>query len=170
MCCIYTIVLKKMHPHSSSKIQWIISLIPEYGLRLGSQIFIKEMTCTGLATKDGNLHEGDIILKVCSGVYCLAGTCYSCYFGVSHVIVKFTTKLEHSMDLFVYLFMLLLPFYVQINGTVTENMSLADARKLIEKSRGKLQLVVLRDRKQTLLNIPSLNDSDSEMDGEVKCG
>ncbi|NXE52315.1 ZO2 protein, partial [Casuarius casuarius] len=86
----------------------------EYGLRLGSQIFIKEMTSTGLATKDGNLHEGDIILK--------------------------------------------------INGTVTENMSLADARKLIEKSRGKLQLVVLRDRKQTLLNIPSLNDSDSEMD------
>ncbi|NWI49640.1 ZO2 protein, partial [Calyptomena viridis] len=86
----------------------------EYGLRLGSQIFIKEMTHTGLATKDGNLHEGDIILK--------------------------------------------------INGTVTENMSLSDARKLIEKSRGKLQLVVLRDRKQTLLNIPSLNDSDSEMD------
>uniref|UniRef100_A0A8C5UJ87 ZO2 protein n=1 Tax=Malurus cyaneus samueli TaxID=2593467 RepID=A0A8C5UJ87_9PASS len=86
----------------------------EYGLRLGSQIFIKEMTRTGLATKDGNLHEGDIILK--------------------------------------------------INGTVTENMSLADARKLIEKSRGKLQLVVLRDRKQTLLNIPPLNDSDSEMD------
>ncbi|XP_074935099.1 tight junction protein 2 isoform X3 [Phalacrocorax aristotelis] len=89
-------------------------LTEEYGLRLGSQIFIKEMTRTGLATKDGNLHEGDIILK--------------------------------------------------INGTVTENMSLADARKLIEKSRGKLQLVVLRDRKQTLLNIPSLNDSDSEMD------
>ncbi|XP_008164218.2 tight junction protein ZO-2 isoform X2 [Chrysemys picta bellii] len=86
----------------------------EYGLRLGSQIFIKEMTSTGLATKDGNLYEGDIILK--------------------------------------------------INGTVTENMSLADARKLIEKSRGKLQLVVLRDRKQTLLNIPSLHDSDSEIE------
>ncbi|XP_069332538.1 tight junction protein ZO-2 isoform X8 [Eulemur rufifrons] len=86
----------------------------EYGLRLGSQIFIKEMTRTGLATKDGNLHEGDIILK--------------------------------------------------INGTVTENMSLMDARKLIEKSRGKLQLVVLRDSKQTLINIPSLNDSDSEIE------
>ncbi|XP_024410961.2 tight junction protein ZO-2 isoform X1 [Desmodus rotundus] len=86
----------------------------EYGLRLGSQIFIKEMTSTGLATKDGNLHEGDIILK--------------------------------------------------INGTVTENMSLMDARKLIEKSRGKLQLVVLRDSKQTLINIPSLNDSDSEIE------
>ncbi|PNJ81421.1 TJP2 isoform 1 [Pongo abelii] len=86
----------------------------EYGLRLGSQIFIKEMTQTGLATKDGNLHEGDIILK--------------------------------------------------INGTVTENMSLTDARKLIEKSRGKLQLVVLRDSQQTLINIPSLNDSDSEIE------
>ncbi|XP_006137907.2 tight junction protein 2 isoform X1 [Pelodiscus sinensis] len=86
----------------------------EYGLRLGSQIFIKEMTSTGLATKDGNLYEGDIILK--------------------------------------------------INGTVTENMSLADARKLIERSRGKLQLVVMRDRKQTLLNIPSLHDSDSEIE------
>ncbi|XP_021504630.1 tight junction protein ZO-2 isoform X4 [Meriones unguiculatus] len=86
----------------------------EYGLRLGSQIFIKEMTRTGLATKDGNLHEGDIILK--------------------------------------------------INGTVTENMSLTDARKLIEKSRGKLQLVVLRDSKQTLIKIPSLNDSDSEVE------
>uniref|UniRef100_A0A3Q1EWX3 PDZ domain-containing protein n=1 Tax=Acanthochromis polyacanthus TaxID=80966 RepID=A0A3Q1EWX3_9TELE len=36
----------------------------EYGLRLGSQIFIKQMTSTGLAAKDGNLQEGDIILKV----------------------------------------------------------------------------------------------------------
>lgn len=35
----------------------------EYGLRLGSQIFIKEMTSTGLAARDGNLQEGDIILK-----------------------------------------------------------------------------------------------------------
>lgn len=37
---------------------------PEYGLRLGSQLFIKEMTSTGLASRDGNLQEGDIILKV----------------------------------------------------------------------------------------------------------
>lgn len=36
----------------------------EYGLRLGSQIFIKQMTSTGLAAMDGNLQEGDIILKV----------------------------------------------------------------------------------------------------------
>lgn len=38
--------------------------VVEYGLRLGSQLFIKEMTSTGLACRDGNLQEGDIILKV----------------------------------------------------------------------------------------------------------
>uniref|UniRef100_A0A8C1BM58 Tight junction protein 2b (zona occludens 2) n=1 Tax=Cyprinus carpio carpio TaxID=630221 RepID=A0A8C1BM58_CYPCA len=87
----------------------------EYGLRLGSQIFIKEMTSTGLAARDGNLQEGDIILK--------------------------------------------------INGTVTENLSLSDAGKLIEKSRGRLQLVVQRDHRQILVRIPALADSDSEPDG-----
>ncbi|MGH0176149.1 UNVERIFIED_CONTAM: hypothetical protein FKN15_072155 [Acipenser sinensis] len=86
----------------------------KYGLRLGSQIFIKEMTSTGLAAKDGHLQEGDIILK--------------------------------------------------INGTVTENLSLTDASKLIEKSRGKLQLVVQRDNRQTLIKIPPMEDSDSEPD------
>ncbi|XP_062855182.1 tight junction protein ZO-2 [Trichomycterus rosablanca] len=86
----------------------------EYGLRLGSQIFIKEMTSTGLAARDGNLQEGDIILK--------------------------------------------------INGTVTENLSLNDAGRLIEKSRGKLQLVVQRDNRQILVRIPPLMDSDSEPD------
>uniref|UniRef100_A0A8C8F0B7 Tight junction protein ZO-2 n=1 Tax=Oncorhynchus tshawytscha TaxID=74940 RepID=A0A8C8F0B7_ONCTS len=86
----------------------------QYGLRLGSQLFIKEMTSTGLACRDGNLQEGDIILK--------------------------------------------------INGTVTENLSLSDAGKLIEKSRGKLQLVVQRDRRQVLVRIPPLADSDSELD------
>lgn len=39
-------------------------MCPEYGLRLGSQLFIKEMTNTGLASKEGKLQEGDIILKV----------------------------------------------------------------------------------------------------------
>uniref|UniRef100_A0A7N6ALH6 Tight junction protein 2a (zona occludens 2) n=1 Tax=Anabas testudineus TaxID=64144 RepID=A0A7N6ALH6_ANATE len=88
----------------------------EYGLRLGSQLFIKEMTSTGLASRDGNLQEGDIILK--------------------------------------------------INGTVTENLSLSDAGKIIEKSRGKLQLVVQRDRRQVLIRVPPMVDSDSELDGE----
>uniref|UniRef100_A0A3P8WCY7 Tight junction protein 2a (zona occludens 2) n=1 Tax=Cynoglossus semilaevis TaxID=244447 RepID=A0A3P8WCY7_CYNSE len=86
----------------------------EYGLRLGSQLFIKEMSSSGLASRDGNLHEGDIILK--------------------------------------------------INGTVTENLSLSDAGKLIEKSRGKLKLVVQRDRQKILVRVPPLVDSDSELD------
>ncbi|XP_028270066.1 tight junction protein ZO-2-like [Parambassis ranga] len=89
----------------------------EYGLRLGSQIFIKQMTSTGLAAKDGNLQEGDIILK--------------------------------------------------INGTVTENLSLHDAGKLIERSRGKLQLVVQRDCRQILVRIPPLEDSDSDSDANM---
>lgn len=55
---------------------------------------------------------------------------------------------------------------VQINGTVTENLSLHDAGKLIEKSSGKLQLVVQRDRRQILVRIPPLEDSDSDNDGE----
>lgn len=42
----------------------VICFVAEYGLRLGSQLFIKEMTSTGLASRDGNLQEGDIILKV----------------------------------------------------------------------------------------------------------
>uniref|UniRef100_A0A671KQT6 Tight junction protein ZO-2-like n=1 Tax=Sinocyclocheilus anshuiensis TaxID=1608454 RepID=A0A671KQT6_9TELE len=92
-------------------------ICPEYGLRLGSQLFIKEMTSTGLASKQGKLQEGDIILK--------------------------------------------------INGTVTENLSLSDAGKLIEKSRGKLQLVVQRDRSQALIRIPHMADSDSEIDGDL---
>ncbi|XP_059400351.1 tight junction protein ZO-2-like [Carassius carassius] len=86
----------------------------EYGLRLGSQLFIKETTSTGLAFKEGKLQEGDIILK--------------------------------------------------INGTVTENLSLSDAGRLIEKSRGKLQLMVQRDRSQVLIRVPPMADSDSEMD------
>ncbi|KAM9734878.1 tight junction protein ZO-2a isoform 2-T2 [Menidia menidia] len=96
------VLLLKNHPNE------------EYGLRLGSQLFIKEMTSTGLAGRDGNLQEGDIILK--------------------------------------------------INGTVTENLSLSDAGKLIEKSRGKLQLVVQRDRRQVLIRVPPMVDSDSELD------
>ncbi|KAM6902727.1 tight junction protein ZO-2a isoform 3-T3 [Xenentodon cancila] len=97
-----SVLLLKNHPNE------------EYGLRLGSQLFIKEMTSTGLAGRDGNLQEGDIILK--------------------------------------------------INGTVTENLSLTDAGRLIEKSRGKLQLVVQRDRRQVLIRIPPMVDSDSELD------
>lgn len=56
--------------------------------------------------------------------------------------------------------------FFQINGTVTENLSLSDAGRLIEKSRGKLQLVVQRDSRQVLVHLPPVEDSDSELDGE----
>lgn len=63
-------------------------------------------------------------------------------------------------------------FLLQINGTVTENLSLIDAKKLIERSKGKLKMVVQRDERATLLNIPDLDDSipsanNSDRDGET---
>ncbi|XP_070809445.1 tight junction protein ZO-1 isoform X5 [Pituophis catenifer annectens] len=81
----------------------------EYGLRLASHIFVKEISQDSLAAKDGNIQEGDVVLK--------------------------------------------------INGTVTENMSLTDAKTLIERSKGKLKMVVQRDERATLLNVPDLSDS-----------
>uniref|UniRef100_A0A673MV52 Tight junction protein ZO-1-like n=1 Tax=Sinocyclocheilus rhinocerous TaxID=307959 RepID=A0A673MV52_9TELE len=48
---------------------------------------------------------------------------------------------------------------MSINGTVTENLSLIDAKKLIERSKGKLKMVVQRDERATLLNIPDMDDS-----------
>jgi len=51
-------------PSTFERVVMCVSYCVEYGLHLGSQIFIKEMTATGLAAQDGNLQEGDIILKV----------------------------------------------------------------------------------------------------------
>uniref|UniRef100_A0A8C5A469 Tight junction protein 1a n=1 Tax=Gadus morhua TaxID=8049 RepID=A0A8C5A469_GADMO len=81
----------------------------EYGLRLASHIFVKDISPESLAARDGNIQEGDVVLK--------------------------------------------------INGTVTENLSLVDAKKLIERSKGKLKMVVQRDERATLLNVPDLDDS-----------
>ncbi|XP_056235113.1 tight junction protein ZO-3 isoform X2 [Seriola aureovittata] len=81
----------------------------EYGLKLGSQIFIKHMTETGLAAKEGTLQEGDLILK--------------------------------------------------INGMTTENLSLLETKHLVEKSRGKLTMTVLRDDRKFLVSIPEVEDS-----------
>ncbi|XP_025772140.1 tight junction protein ZO-3 [Puma concolor] len=51
-----------------------------------------------------------------------------------------------------------------INGVSSENLSLSDTRRLIEKSEGKLTLLVLRDRGQFLVNIPpAVSDSDSSL-------
>ncbi|XP_074524679.1 tight junction protein ZO-3 isoform X2 [Halichoeres trimaculatus] len=81
----------------------------EYGLKLGSQIFIKHMTDSGLAAKEGTLQEGDLILK--------------------------------------------------INGMTTENLSLLETKHLVEKSRGKLTMTVLRDDRKFLVTIPEVEDS-----------
>uniref|UniRef100_A0A6Q2X1E1 Tight junction protein 3 n=1 Tax=Esox lucius TaxID=8010 RepID=A0A6Q2X1E1_ESOLU len=103
-------------------------LTDEYGLKLGSQIFIKHMTDTGLASKEGTLQEGDLILK--------------------------------------------------INGMTTENLSLLETKHLVEKSRGKLTMMVLRDDRRFLVNIPEVEDSEedhhsnssSELDGMSREG
>ncbi|KAF5915398.1 hypothetical protein HPG69_012086, partial [Diceros bicornis minor] len=97
----------------------------EFGVKLGSQIFIKHITDSGLAAQSRGLREGDLVL--------------------------------------------------QINGVSSENLSLSDTRRLIEKSEGKLTLLVLRDRGQFLVNIPpavsdsdvSLMDDISELGSEV---
>lgn len=49
----------------------IYFIFSEYGLKLGSQIFIKHMSETGLAAREGTLQEGDLILKVTSIFYSL---------------------------------------------------------------------------------------------------
>ncbi|XP_006897957.1 PREDICTED: tight junction protein ZO-3 [Elephantulus edwardii] len=85
----------------------------EFGVKLGSQIFIKHITDSGLAARNRGLQEGDLIL--------------------------------------------------QINGVSSENLSLSDTRRLIEKSEGKLTLLVLRDHSQFLVNIPpAVSDSDND--------
>ncbi|XP_036315773.1 tight junction protein ZO-3 isoform X1 [Pipistrellus kuhlii] len=86
----------------------------EFGVKLGSQIFIKHITDSSLAAQNRGLQEGDLVL--------------------------------------------------QINGVSSENLSLSDTRQLIEKSEGKLTLLVLRDREQFLVNIPpAVSDSDSSL-------
>uniref|UniRef100_F6WP06 Tight junction protein 3 n=2 Tax=Monodelphis domestica TaxID=13616 RepID=F6WP06_MONDO len=84
----------------------------EFGVKLGSQIFIKHIADSGLASKSRGLMEGDLVLK--------------------------------------------------INGVSSQNLSLNDTRRLIERSEGMLTLLVLRDHRQFLVNIPPAVNSDSE--------
>ncbi|NWQ69513.1 ZO3 protein, partial [Neopipo cinnamomea] len=83
----------------------------EYGLKLGSQLFIKHIVESGLAAKGSSLQEGDLILK--------------------------------------------------INGVASQDMSLAETQQLIERTEGILTLLILRDHRQFLVNIP---DIDSQSD------
>ncbi|XP_014804481.1 PREDICTED: tight junction protein ZO-3 [Calidris pugnax] len=84
----------------------------EYGLKLGSQLFIKHIVESGLAAKGSSLQEGDLILK--------------------------------------------------INGVASEDMSLAETQQLIERTEGVLTLLVLRDHRQFLVNIPDVEESQSD--------
>ncbi|XP_040509558.2 tight junction protein ZO-3 isoform X2 [Gallus gallus] len=84
----------------------------EYGLKLGSQLFIKHIVESGLAARRSSLQEGDLILK--------------------------------------------------INGVASEDMSLADTQRLIEQTEGILTLLVLRDHRQFLINIPNMEDYQSD--------
>ncbi|XP_029819754.1 tight junction protein ZO-3 [Manacus vitellinus] len=83
----------------------------EYGVKLGSQLFIKHIVESGLAAKGSSLQEGDLILK--------------------------------------------------INGVASQDMSLAETQQLIERTEGILTLLILRDHRQFLVNIP---DVDSQSD------
>uniref|UniRef100_A0A8C3QEM0 Tight junction protein 3 n=1 Tax=Cyanoderma ruficeps TaxID=181631 RepID=A0A8C3QEM0_9PASS len=83
----------------------------EYGLKLGSQLFVKHIVESGLAAKGNSLQEGDLILK--------------------------------------------------INGVASQDMSLAETQQLIERTEGILTLLILRDHRQFLVNIP---DVDSQSD------
>lgn len=47
----------------------------------------------------------------------------------------------------------------QINGMTTENLSLLETKHLVEKSRGKLTMTVLRDSRRFLVSIPEVEDS-----------
>ncbi|NXC38432.1 ZO3 protein, partial [Penelope pileata] len=84
----------------------------EYGLKLGSQLFIKHIVESGLAAKRSSLQEGDLILK--------------------------------------------------INGVASEDLSLADTQRLIEQTEGTLTLLILRDHRQFLINIPNMEDYESD--------
>uniref|UniRef100_A0A673JUM0 Tight junction protein ZO-3-like n=1 Tax=Sinocyclocheilus rhinocerous TaxID=307959 RepID=A0A673JUM0_9TELE len=126
-----TTLIKKKPTDGQNLSDFDMFLSVEYGMKLGSQIFIKHMTPTGLAAKEGSLQEGDLVLK--------------------------------------------------INGMTTENLSLLETKHLVEKSRGKLTMLVLRDERKFLVSIPEVEDSpqnsaderrqdsSSELDGRSRC-
>lgn len=67
-------------------------VISEYGLRLASHIFVKEISQDSLAARDGNIQEGDVVLKVrlCPSPRPRAGSTGPC--RCSHVRSSFARK------------------------------------------------------------------------------
>ncbi|XP_075998663.1 tight junction protein 1 isoform X6 [Genypterus blacodes] len=120
-----TLVKSRKNEEKTASRSGLVNSQTEYGLRLASHIFVKDISPESLAARDGNIQEGDVVLKVRER--------------------ERERERETKRQM--------------INGTVTENLSLIDAKKLIERSKGKLKMVVQRDDRATLLNIPDLDDS-----------
>lgn len=57
---------------------------------------------------------------------------------------------------------------LQINGVASQDMSLAETQQLIEQTEGILTLLILRDHRQFLVNIPDVDSqsNSSRIDGE----
>lgn len=133
-------------------------------MKLGSQIFIKHMTDSGLAAKEGTLQEGDLILKVKICAYP-----HSFYY----------LKKAWTLSLIMLVLFCVSSICEQINGMTTENLSLLETKHLVEKSRGRLTMTVLRDDRKFLVSIPEVEDSapnseedrrresSSELEGKV---
>ncbi len=58
----------------------------------------------------------------------------------------------------------------QINGMTTENLSLLETKHLVEKSRGKLTMTVLRDDRKFLVSIPEVEDSAPNSEDDHRQG
>ena len=96
---------------------------PDYGIVLGYRLYVRELHKSGLAAEEGSLSVGDTILKVGQRVH--------------HPLIRDVIVASRG---FVVL---------QLNNTSVENLSLNDARKQLDKSKDKLQLVVVKGGSQS---------------------
>ena len=105
----------------------------EFGIVLGCRLYIKEITGNSLAAQDGGLKEGDTILKVtvqgCRIISADSNT--FCLFDHFDFFVTDNTTLN---------------VLFQVNNHPIENLSLNEAKKQVEKSKEKLQLVIVKHR------------------------
>lgn len=62
----------------------------EYGLRLASHIFVKDISPESLAARDGNIQEGDVVLKVrkTSRLFFFSFFYSNAYFSFRNLTVK----------------------------------------------------------------------------------
>lgn len=120
---------------------------PEFGIVLGCRLYIKEIIGNSLAAQDGGLKEGDTILKV--GFLGKSGllNCDKCVDSYSWWSPLNFTSISKSVSRKLCSFLSL-----QINNQHVENLSLTDAKKQVEKSKEKLQLVIVKHRQSKRSN------------------